>query len=327
MGHAIEALRHCLGYHTADPALEISVVLHAAVPRELAELCPFIERAYGAPYEEPAKAVREIPAGWDFVVDNHRSLETQNDTIPGFRAYWDASRSHFVARRTHGIAGAAPPAYVPHQNLRFDVPATGPRAISVIFVGTSFDRDQYPSVASWKLVLDALHKALPGHVFNLIGRSTTQIREDEVRRIVADVPAKNYFDKPIVEQLSALRTSDLLVAPHTGFAFCASCVDTPWLALSGGRWHEYFFNGVPFHSVLPEERPAFVWTGELNPAVMSDERFERDLPEIVDAALRLVAGEVDYEAALADYFPRLLDAYDGDRSRVFSFDALHERYL
>ena len=33
------------------------------------------------------------------------------------------------------------------------------------------------------------------------------------------------------------------------------CIGTPWLTLSGGDWPEYFFNeGVPFYSVLPEDK-------------------------------------------------------------------------
>src|SRR3712207_7751588 len=40
----------------------------------------------------------------------------------------------------------------------------------------------------------------------------------------------------------------------------ALAVGTPWLALSGGRWFEYWTNaGVPFRSVLPDPAsyPAF----------------------------------------------------------------------
>jgi hypothetical protein len=32
----------------------------------------------------------------------------------------------------------------------------------------------------------------------------------------------------------------------------ALAVGTPWLALSGGRWFEYFFNRVPFRSMIPD---------------------------------------------------------------------------
>lgn len=60
---------------------------------------------------------------------------------------------------------------------------------------------------------------------------------------------------------------------------------------------------------------------------MSVERIREDLPELLDAAERLIAGELSYEETLSDYFPRLLAAYHGDRTRVFSFDDLHNDYI
>jgi hypothetical protein len=56
-------------------------------------------------------------------------------------------------------------------------------------------------------------------------------------------------------------------------------------------------------------------------------RIRDDLDEIVDAAGRLIEGHVDYETALSTYFTRLLACYEGDRSRIHSFDGIHERYL
>ncbi len=74
---------------------------------------------------------------------------------------------------------------------------------------------------------------------------------------------------------------------------------------SGGRWFEYFFNRVPFRSILPdtERYPSF---SQFAPAAvvdddgprtpsMSRERVERDLPRIVAAAGELLAGSVRYE--------------------------------
>jgi len=46
VGHAIEALYYCGGYHAADPELEIHLALNAATPTELALLCPFVSNTY-----------------------------------------------------------------------------------------------------------------------------------------------------------------------------------------------------------------------------------------------------------------------------------------
>ncbi len=49
VGHAIEAVRHCLGYKRANPDAEVSVLLNAATPVELASWCPFIAEAFAVP--------------------------------------------------------------------------------------------------------------------------------------------------------------------------------------------------------------------------------------------------------------------------------------
>jgi len=47
----------------------------------------------------------------------------------------------------------------------------------------------------------------------------------------------------------------------------------------------------------------------------------------VGGARALARGEVGSEQALAAYFPRLLAAARGDRSRIFSLDNLHLEYM
>lgn len=41
----------------------------------------------------------------------------------------------------------------------------------------------------------------------------------------------------------------------------------------------------------------------------------------------LVDGRLTYENALRGYFARLLAAYHGDVSRIFSFDDVHRAYV
>jgi hypothetical protein len=175
----------------------------------------------------------------------------------------------------------------------------------------------------------------------LLGGHRNAASEDVGERCVgAAPPAKRFsdcLDRPILEQLAFVDACDLFVSPHTGFGCAALAVGTPWLCLSGGPWHEWLFNGVPFYSVLPdtERFPCFTWMdrppslvdddGPRTPS-MSRARIEEDLPELLDAARLLVKRRLPYEDALARYFPRLLGAY-GDRSRIFSFDRIHERYI
>ena len=50
-------------------------------------------------------------------------------------------------------------------------------------------------------------------------------------------------------------------------------------------------------------------------------------PELLHATEILIDKRLSYHDALAAYFPRLLAAYDGDRTRAFSFDDIGELYL
>lgn len=369
VGHAVEGLRYCLGYKAANPELSVSLLLNGATPVELARLCPFVDEVYGVAFtsftdvpNDPAAALTAVPRDWDWVVENHRARQASHAAIPGFAAFFDAAHRHFVPLHGTGVAGAEPPAYRPHEQLRLEPPADAREAaaamlpadglvIGAVLAGSSADRHLYPSTRSWEVILRALSRRHPDAVFCLIGklgadgRTTSRITRAEVDRLLAAVPAVDCFDRPLLEQLAVLERSALLVSPHTGLSFLASTVGTPWLAISGGNWHEYFFNGVPVYSLLPDpgRYPSFAWAGlGAHPLAVIEEdddgegprtpsmsaaRIREDLDELLDAADRLINGSLGYEQALRDYFPRLLAAYRGDRNRVFSFDNIHEEYL
>jgi hypothetical protein len=217
-----------------------------------------------------------------------------------------------------------------------------------VLAGSAAERALYPSTSSWQLVLDALAHHHPDAAICLIGklgddgRTTSRVGRTELERLLADVPrAIDCFDRPLLEQLAIVEASGLFVSPHTGFGFAAAAVGTPWLSISGGRWHEYFFNGVPFYAVLPDtdRYPCFDWTGPL-PLIDADDdgegprtpsmsapRIRDDLPELLHGAELLIDHRLTYEDALRDYFPRLLTAYKGDRSRIFSFDGIDAAYV
>jgi hypothetical protein len=338
VGHAIEALRYWLGYHVADPELEIAVALNAATPVELAGWCPFVSEAYAIehPFVEPCAAsasrLAALPREWDWIVeDNRRHHELQRSLFPGFAGYYEATDRWLVAAGARGVAGSEPPAYVPHQRLRLALP-DGARAraaelvadgaIAVMPAGSSA-RELYPSAQSWLEILDAL----PPAPVVLVGRSardertSTSFGADELRALLAHrARPLDAFDMPLAEQLAIVERCGLFVSPHTGFGMAAAAVGTPWLAISGGRWFEWFFNGVPFRSIIPDIERYLAFTQFEEPAVvagrtpsMSGERIREDLPRIAAAAAELLAGEVDYETALRDYFPALAAAVGDPR--------------
>lgn len=340
VGHAIEGLRYALGYHAADPGLRVSVLLNGAAPVELGNLCPFVERTYGVPFTgfcdaegDPAAALADVPRDWDHLVDDARGHQPdQLARFAGLRRFYEAGGRHFRAG-TRGLAGAEPPAYRPHQQLRLELPAhadLGPGPwIAVLPTGSSDGRAAYPSLASWQLVLRELERTL-GARFCLVGklrqdgRTASRFARDELDALLAAFPdALDAFDRPLVEQLALVEACDLFLSPHTGFGMAALAVATPWLTVGGGRWPEWFFNGVPFYSVLP---PRDAWYTYFDPpAPITDERVRADLPELVEAARTLVEGGLSYEDALAGHFRRFFDRSPG--TRIYSLDAIHERYL
>jgi hypothetical protein len=364
VGHAVEALHRCHGYHAADPSLEISLVLNAESPVRLAEFCPFVAAAYGVahPFVESCadsmSRLAGVPRHWDWILDDpRRRQELQLRKFPGMRDFYAASDEHFVAGRGRSVAGAEPPRYLRHQRLRFELPEAaraaarrrvqGPGPWIAIMPAGSGESELYPSAASWCSILDALCDVLPAARFALVGKlgghhvsSRSSIGAADLTRLLAHRARPiDCFDLDLAEQVAVVEACDLLASPHTGFAFTALAVGTPWLTTSGGRWFEYFFNRVPFRSVIPdtERYPSFAQFGPLSviddgsdgPRVpsMSRARIRDDLDAIAAAAVELVEGRVTYERALSDYFSHLLRAHRGDAAAVWSIDDVHTEYI
>jgi len=367
VGHAVEALHYCLGHHLADPEREVSVVLNSASSVELACFCPFVSEAFAVehPLLEPCpdSAARQaaIPRRWDWVLDDfRRHQQVQLDLFPGLRDYYLTSDRLLTATRGRTTVGAAAPGYVPHQQLRLELPDAaraaarqrfdahrGPPAgrIAVMPAGSG-DRALYPSVGSWRLILDALTDAFPGVQIALVGkrardaRTSTTLAQGEVNELRAHRSRPlDCFDLPLPDQLAVVEACDAFLGPHTGFGMAALAVGTPWLALSGGRWFEFFFNRVPFRSIIPdpERYPSFTQfapatvvedsDGEPRTPSMTVARIGEDLDRILAAARELIAGSVTYEQCLRDYFRALVAAHHGDASTIWSIDGVHLAYI
>ena len=337
--------------------------MNGATPIELAGCCPFVECAYPVGYVDflgrtgdPEAALEEVPRDWDYVVDDERSRDRRQLEFTGLRLYYQAAHRHFRARMHHGTAGSEPPPYRPHGQLRLELPddSRGRAAkrlgrdgvrIALMPAGSS-EPSRYPSARAWALVVDALAAEFQNARFCLVGklerdaRTSTSASREDFGRIAAAAPrVVSAVDDPLLDQLAHVGACDLFVSPHTGFGLAALSAGTPWLALSGGPWHEWFFNGVPFYSVIPDttQYPCFTQIdrppalvdddGEPRTPSMTRSRIEEDLPELVESANLLVNRRLGYEDALRRYFPRLLEAYGGDRRRIFSFDGIHWAYI
>lgn len=360
VGHAIEALHHCLALHEADPTAEIGVVLSARTPAELASCCPFVTHAYAvdAPFLEPAPdalaSIAHIPREWDWVVsDARRVQDVQLTMFPGMRDHYEASDSWFVTDVGRSLTGAPRPPRKAHTRLRLELPEHARAAagfagetIALTPAGSS-DASTYPSASSWLAILDAVAEARPGLGVVLVGRrphpdgrTATSFPEVGLERVLAH-PAVvgEVFDRPLLEQLAVVERCRAFLSPHTGFGMAALAVGTPWLAVSGGRWYEWYLDHVPFRSIVPDTTryPAFSQLeahstvidgdeGERIPS-MTRERILEDLPRIVAGLEDLLEQRVSYEQCLADYGRDLLRAHGGDRTGVWSWDDVLSEHL
>jgi hypothetical protein len=369
VGHVIEALRYALGYHRASPDLRISLVLNGRAPTELADLVPYVETTYaiGGSLDfdflhggDARQAIAHIPRDWDYVVDDaRRDYPGLRAMFPGMAAYYDTSDAHFRVAEGRGVAGAEPPAYLPHQQVVLNVPAAsrararhrlgGRRPRIAVMPGGSDVRALYPSAASWEKVLHALAAQHPDAVFCLVGklgtsdgRTSTRFTRLEVDRLLGAVQrGVDAFDLPLVDQLAIVEACDVFIAPHTGFGMAALAVGTPWLTLSGNRWPEFFYNDVPFYSVLPdpdrfacynqlEPDPPLVpdrdGEGPRSPSMCAD-RIDDDLDELLLAARLLIERRLSYDQAMAGHFQRLQRFFHGRAPLIWSVDNAHADYV
>jgi hypothetical protein len=271
-----------------------------------------------------------MPAEWDYIVDNNLmyleayspgQLDRPDGYVPpplgeeeqAILAYYARTEAELVARRGRGVLCpriSLPDglAYRPGMHVSLEIPAhsrvfaeryahAGPR-ICVLPAGSGAPR-MYPDADTWIAILQAVRKRFPAARIYLTGSrasargetTTAAYTPEEVARIAgSDDEITDCYDIGLWNQVALMRQCDLLLSPHTGFAFLALCVGTPWLALSGGNWPEYFFNDVPFYSLLPDN-PDYPYVGAIDgtqdgPRIrcMRPQSLLPRIPEILSAA-------------------------------------------
>ncbi|MFN2463467.1 MAG: hypothetical protein ABR573_06145 [Candidatus Dormibacteria bacterium] len=359
VGHAVEALRYCQGYKAATPEMAVSVLLNAASPMELARCCRFVNHAFAVPYapwfgqDDAVAALESVPRDWDYVVDNHRRAE--NDGVPGMDEFYTTSDDHFNTRIARCLIGRPPVPYSRNQTIKLELPDAsrefamgylreGQLGIALMPGGSDDNSARYPSHESWRRIVGGLHARHPDARVFFVGRfggsgTTTRIGRDQLDDLLALIPGSvDCFAMGIVDQLAIVEACSLFASVHTGFGSAAVAVGTPWVTLSGGPWPEYFFNGIPFRSIVPERRfPAYDHSpgaelvadvdGTPRTPSMTAERVSVDLRRFLDAADDLIEQRLTYESCMRTYFTDLLGHYDGDRARVWSFDNAHDAFI
>jgi ADP-heptose:LPS heptosyltransferase len=278
IGHALEAFKAAKGFTEANPGVDVHVLLNSRTVVELADACPWIARAYPIDLEEiaskgtAASCLQPIPRTWDFIVNDHRPTASPFFFADSLRTFHDLAEIQFSAREWRGghhrLPSGGPPFYVRNATIRLSVPDSAKEfvrdinsaslRICVLPAGSS-DEAIYPKVDWWLQAINAIKLRWPAAQFFFTGKSAIDDRtstmafpHDKFKTVLAGTPGIiDCYDIGLWNQMALLEWCDALIAPHTGFAFLAPCLGTPWLAVSGVRWPECFFNEVPFYSVLP----------------------------------------------------------------------------
>jgi hypothetical protein len=336
VGHSVEALRYARGLLEANPGTEVHLALSDRCVPEIAQGCPWLTRVYPIHLAD-LPDLGHLPTDWDYIVDD-LTIVHETDTIDSalldaealaLRRYYQLTAEVLTAKARGTLSPSLrlPKglAYRPQAQVTLSVPAanrsfveryrhTGPK-IGVL-LGGSFAYQWYPDVSSWIKILGALRESLPAARFHVTGvrqpghgqTRTAGYTDQDIAQVLTSGPdTVDCYDIGFWNQVALMESCDLIIAPRTGFAALALCVGTPWLTISGGDWPEYFFNGVPFYPVLPDD-PDYPYRAQLYPEdtptkipSMRPANLDRKIPEIVEAASLLLNPDFTYAASVQRY--------------------------
>lgn len=345
VGHALEGLKVARDYFEADIDLKISVLLNSEMPYEIGALCPWIEKVYIADVKElseyglRAKCLEKIPTNWDFVVSDDRLMHSLNSYSEELKSANQILIKYLQAKIWKGNRF-----FPQHENMplikfdtemRFEVPENAQKFITkyshkglkicILPAGSNADRI-YPEVRWWVKMMESVTDSFPDTKFYMTGAKNKNgnrsesytFSDDDINQILREIDnVENCFDLGIVNQIALLEYCDLLISPHSGFAFLASCVNTPWLSISGARWPEYFYNHIRFYSILPSCKKYPCYTGmkeecltEMgngNPVIcMSTNELEEKIPEIIEGIKLLMDDDFTYKDSIVLYRKNVL---------------------
>jgi len=349
VGHAVEALKYAKGFKEANPGMEVHVALNDESPVELTKACSWITKCYPIHLDDflekgsGGRSIKRIPREWDFIMTNNLILldtahiEKYGQHEEAMMNYLRMCEDYFHARKGEGtvfLKLRLPQGlrYSFDPQVRLNLPRKAikfaahywHRGVKIcILLGGSGEYRSYPSTGSWEKIIRALYQAFPHLKMYITGvyasskgmTDTSAYSKSMVKRVLKSFPhAVNCYDIGLWNQLALIKQSNILISPHTGFGFLASCVGTPWLTLSGGNWPEYFFNHTSFYSVLPDD-PDFPYQCKIpvyermrRIPSMLPEKLEKKIPEIILAVELLLDKRFTYEKALVRHRQNIRNA-------------------
>jgi ADP-heptose:LPS heptosyltransferase len=345
VGHVIDGLKFAKGFYDKNKNLEISIIFNKNSPAELAKLCPWIHKFYTidrreiGQKEKKATTYNKIPKNWDYIMENNQIVrdcdfrEPKKDSAErDMFIHFKVSKEIFKAKISRGEL--YPKIKLPRglnrkrdSRVRLTIPKKNIdfakkydyKGIKIgLMLGGSAGRALYPSINSWIKIIQGINKEYPnckiyltGVMKSYKGRTATQSYNEKDINILKR-KFKNLvdcYDIGLFNQIALLKKMDVFISPHTGFAFLASCVDTPWLEIAGGDWSMYLWDHCPFYTVLPEDKKYPHMGGLENlkykksPKIpgMSDKELNKKIPEILKGLKLLIEKKINYKQSLKIY--------------------------
>lgn len=289
VGHALEAYKHALGYLALNPSLDVHVVLPPTVATSLAPPGITVHSvSLRLPEPDVRRLPKEwdylITDGRLLNLgEEHKHLREARLAVEDHvhvRKAAGVASSALGAEANHAPPPVLP--YRPNYPLRLTAPplrsrgaALAPNGVNICILPAGSSPERSPSMATWRAVCQAIQSRHREPVtFHFTGRTATSRTRARLSRVLGRKPApwttwtpverreidllargldraQVWWDCGFDQQLALISSCDLLIAPHTGFAFLAGALGTPWLTLSCCRWPEYYFDPTPFYSVFP----------------------------------------------------------------------------
>lgn len=338
VGHLVEAIELAANYHKAHPDLKIQVLVHHKTPCSIGGYCDFIEAMHpiddGNYLDAQGGLQALIPDTFDYVVFPKRLFYTPQDFTPSLLSCNRFLQGHFKAKLWSGyndIPDSHPNALkaLPHSAFKIQIPKekisfklpepVGYPVIAVMLKGAS-KQSIWPSMRTWKRVFKSIKQVYPDALFLITGLSSAHSTihlsiaeaKAQITQFVDSVPgAINAYDVGLDNQLGLIQQADVFLSPHTGFAFLAPCLGTPWLALSGGEWAEHMAARQPFYAVLPN-CPKYpcnngdkLWQCKLRIKAKQPIRcmsaLDTKLDEVLVGLKKLLDPNYSFEASFKDY--------------------------
>lgn len=359
VGHAIEPLKIAKGYYLANKNLDVYLILNADSPVELAGSCSWIKKVYPVSLEEvkkhreKARSIQNIPGKWDYIsIDNRaRHFNDKYDDASLIKAHkiLDKNLIAKIAKgyvEQSGFHESSILPITPNPKITLSIPKKaklfakkfkhkGPKIC--IMLGGSAGAKQSPSINIWLQICQVLFKSIPNLKIYFTGISksangrtnTKDFSLNDINFLISKLPnAESVYDVGLWNQIAFIAKCDIFLSPHTGFAFIPPLVGTPWLEIATCRWPAYFFNDLPFYSVLPKcgsypskmdknKKCNKLLDKNKKAICVSDKLLKKKIPEIVKGAELLLDKDFTYDKAIALHLKKIRKDYDIKRFFFF----------